>query len=268
MTLPEVTQPEVSATPGPDGRGPGRPAEGPGQPFALCEGVRALFTGRRGGVSLAPFDDLNISESAGDDPAAVASNRAHVAAACGLAPGAMAWMRQVHGASVSEMTGGPGAPTADAIYTGEPGLALGVLVADCAPVLIADPVARLVGAAHAGREGMAAGVVPALVAALAGAGADPGRMRAVIGPVICGACYEVPAQLRAKVAAVVPAAGCVTAAGTAGIDIRAGVEAQLAAAGVGKVSGDRRCTAETAGLYSYRRDGRTGRFAGLIWLAP
>ncbi len=247
---------------------PDQGAGSPWQPFELCEGVRAQFTGRRGGVSREPFAGLNLSAAAGDDLAAVARNRQLVAAACGLGPAGMAWMHQVHGSAVSRMTAGQKAPTADAIFTDVPGLALGVLVADCAPVLIADPVARLAGAAHAGREGMAAGVVPALVAALARAGAQAGQMHAVIGPAICGGCYEVPAELRARVAATVPAAGCVTAAGSAGIDIRAGVEAQLAAAGVGKVSTDRRCTAETADLYSYRRDGRTGRFAGLIWLAP
>ncbi|HTS96549.1 MAG TPA: peptidoglycan editing factor PgeF [Streptosporangiaceae bacterium] len=244
----------------------GQDAGSPWQPFELCKGVLALFTGRGGGVSRAPFAGLNLSTAVGDDPAATVRNRQLVAAACGLGAAGMSWMHQVHGCGVSRMIPGQAPPTADAMFTDAPDLALGVLVADCAPVLIADPVARLVGAAHAGRDGMAAGVVPALVAALTGAGADPGRMHAVIGPAICGACYEVPAQLRDQVAAAVPAAGSVTAAGTAGIDIRAGVETQLAAAGVGQVSGDRRCTAETADLYSYRRDGRTGRFAGLIWL--
>ena len=158
-------------------------------------------------------------------------------------------------------------PAVDALCTDVPGRPLGVLVADCAPVLIADPRARVIGAAHAGREGMAAGVVPALVRAMTGAGADPAQLRAVIGPAICGGCYEVPAQLRARIAAAVPEAGCVTRRGSPGIDVRAGVGAQLAAAGVLAVSRDPRCTAETPALYSYRRDGRTGRFAGLVWLA-
>jgi hypothetical protein len=92
-------------------------------------------------------------------------------------------------------------------------------------------------------------------------------MRAVIGPAICGSCYEVPAQLRARITGAVPEAGCVTGKGSPGIDIGSGVAAQLAAAGVRAVSRDPRCTAETPALYSYRRDGRTGRFAGLIWLA-
>ena len=144
---------------------------------------------------------------------------------------------------------------------------VGVLAADCAMVLIADGAARIVGAAHAGREGIAAGVVPALVRSMTAAGADPARMRAVIGPAICGACYEVPWQLRARIADDVPEAGCVTRKGSPGIDIRAGAAAQLARAGVRAVRQDRRCTAETPALYSYRRDGQTGRFAGLAWLA-
>ncbi len=161
----------------------------------------------------------------------------------------------------------PQAPEVDAIFTDVPGLPLGVLVADCAPVLIADPQARIVGAAHAGREGMAGGVVPALVRAMVRAGADAARLRAAIGPAICGGCYEVPVQLRERIAGVVPEAGCVTRKGSPGIDISAGVAAQLARAGLQAVSCDPRCTAETAALYSYRRDGRTGRFAGLVWLA-
>jgi YfiH family protein len=158
-------------------------------------------------------------------------------------------------------------PEADASFTDVPGLGLGVLVADCAPVLIADPEARIVGVAHAGREGMAAGVVTELLSAMSAAGADPARMHAVIGPHICGGCYEVPAELRDRIAGKVPESGCVTRKGTPGVDVAAGVEAQLARAGVAAVASDPRCTVETPSLYSYRRDGRTGRLAGLIWLA-
>ena len=247
-------------------------ADDPWLPFELAPGVLAAFTSRHGGVSAPPFDTMNLGGGVGDDPAAVAANRQLAATACGHAADAVAWMRQVHGADVAYATAGPGPadgqpPAVDALCTDAPGRPLGVLVADCAPVLIADPRARVIGAAHAGREGMAAGVVPALVRAMTGAGADPAQLRAVIGPAICGRCYEVPAQLRARISAAVPEAGCVTGRGSPGIDIRAGVGAQLAAAGVRAVSRDPRCTAETPALYSYRRDGRTGRFAGLVWLA-
>jgi YfiH family protein len=149
-----------------------------------------------------------------------------------------------------------------------PGLALGVLSADCAAVLVADPDAGIVGAAHAGREGMARGVVKALVREMAEAGADPARMSAAVGPAICGRCYEVPAALRDEVAAQVPGSACLTRAGTPGLDLHAGISGQLASLGIQTVRRDGRCTAEDPGLYSYRRDGVTGRFAALIWLTP
>jgi polyphenol oxidase len=252
----------------------------PGQPAELAPGVLVMFTGRRGGVSAPPYDTLNLGRSVGDDLAAVSANRRLAAQACGLDAGRLAWMHQVHGSTVRYATpgndedpdpagaAGPAVPEADAMYTDAAGLALGVLAADCAPVLLADPQARIVGAAHAGREGMAVGVVTELLEAMSVAGADPARIHAVIGPHICGGCYEVPEQMRARVAATVPEAGCVTRAGTPGIDVGAGVEAQLARAGVRTVTRDPRCTAETPALYSYRRDGQTGRFAGFVWLAP
>jgi polyphenol oxidase len=236
----------------------------------LGDGVLAAFSGRGGGVSAPPYDSLNLGLGTGDDPVAVAANRARLAEACGLPGDGLAWMRQVHGANVRYI--GPGstgpAEPADAMFTDQPGLALCVLVADCVPVLIADPVARIVGAAHCGREGLVAGVVPALVAAMTAAGANPARIRAVTGPAICGGCYEVPSGLQARVTATVPAASSQTRTGTPGLDIPVGVRSQLASAGVGCAIADGRCTRESADLFSYRRDGVTGRFAGLVWLAP
>jgi len=241
-----------------------------GRPAELAPGVSFLFTGRDGGVSAPPYDTLNLGGAVGDDPAAVAENRRLTARACGLPDGRLAWMRQVHGVAVRYAgtgTAGETLPEADASFTDVPGLGLGVLVADCAPVLVADPQARIVGVAHAGREGMAAGVVTELLSAMSAAGADPARMHAVIGPHICGSCYEVPAEMRDRIAGKVPEAGSETRKGTPGVDVGAGVGAQLARAGVASVARDPRCTAETPSLYSYRRDGRTGRLAGLIWLA-
>jgi polyphenol oxidase len=235
----------------------------------LGAGVFAAFSGRAGGVSGPPYESLNLGLGVGDDPEAVADNRAALAAACGLPAADLAWMSQVHGTDVCYLdasTPQPPGPV-DAIFTDVPGRALCVLVADCLPVLIADPVARLIGAAHAGREGMVAGVVPALVSAMTQAGASPARMRALTGPGICGGCYEVPAELQVRVGLAVPEACCQTLDGTAGVDIPAGVRAQLAAAGVGWVRSVPRCTKESADLFSYRRDGKTGRSAGLIWLA-
>ncbi len=235
----------------------------------LGDGVLTAFSGRSGGVSRPPYQALNLGLGVDDDQAAVLANRAALARACGLPPTGLTFMRQVHGADVwyaGTAAAQPPGPV-DAMFTDVPGKALCVLVADCVPVLIADPAARLVGAAHAGREGLVAGVVPALVTAMIAAGASAARMRAVTGPAICGGCYEVPVQMQARVSAIVPAAKCETSAGTGGLDIAAGVRAQLAEAGVASITADGRCTRESDDLYSYRRDGVTGRFAGLVWLS-
>ncbi|MCQ0020416.1 peptidoglycan editing factor PgeF [Actinomadura madurae] len=233
---------------------------------ALGGGVGAGFTARAGRRERAPYDSLNLGGAVGDDPAAVSANRRRAAAALGADPERTVFMRQVHGADVAHATSPDLPGEADAVVTTVPGLALAVLVADCAPVLLADPVAGVVGAAHSGRPGTAAGVVPALVKAMRERGAEPARMTAAIGPAACGRCYEVPAAMRDEVAAAVPAAYATTARGTPGLDIRAGVAEQLAAAGVGRVETDPRCTIEDPGLFSYRREGRTGRFAGYVWL--
>jgi len=248
----------------------------------LAPGVRTVITGRHGGVSQPPYDPLNLAISIGDDPAAVLRNREIVASACGMAPGQMVWMRQVHGTRVCY--GQPGVPReareaglpgeagrameADAVFTDLPGVMLGVLAADCAPVLLADPTSGIVGAAHSGRAGTEACVVVALVKARTCSGAEPGRMHALIGPTICGGCYCVPEELAARVVAAQPQTRCVTRSGAPGLDIRAGIAAQLAKLGVGKIAHDRRCTAETADLCSHRRDGPVGRFGALIWREP
>lgn len=228
--------------------------------------VRMAFTDRHGGVSAEPYGTRNLGGAVGDDPAAVAENRAKTAAELGLDE--IVFMRQVHGADVAYVTEPfPGEPPAlDGVFTDRPGLGLAVLVADCAPVLVADPVAGIVGGAHSGRPGTEAGVVPALVAAMAARGAEPSRMVAAIGPAVCGLCYEVPAELRDRVAARIPEAWAVTRQGTPALDLRAGIVAQLRRAGVGDVRHDARCTIETPDLYSYRRERRTGRFAGIVWL--
>ena len=150
--------------------------------------------------------------------------------------------------------------------TAEPGTVLMVRVADCVPVLLADPANGVVAAVHAGRPGLAAGVVPRAVETMRSLGAD--RLRAWVGPHVCGACYEVPEQLRAEVAAIVPEAYAVTSWGTPSLDIGAGVAAQLAAAGV-EAADVSRCTIEDEDLFSYRRQGAaSGRLAGLVWVRP
>ncbi|WP_214411854.1 peptidoglycan editing factor PgeF [Sphaerisporangium fuscum] len=226
------------------------------------------FTDRHGGVSAGPYDSRNLGGGVGDDPSAVADNRALTARGFGLDPARVVFMRQVHSPDVAYVTEpfGDDAPPLDGVHTDRPGLALAVLVADCAPVLLADPVAGLVGAAHSGRAGTVAGVVPALVEAMRSRGATD--LVAAIGPLACGKCYEVPAAMREEVGALLPEAWSATRAGTPALDLRAAITAQLARAGVSDVRHDDRCTIETADLYSYRREQVTGRFAGYVWLSP
>ncbi len=235
---------------------------------SLGTGAWGAFTDRYGGVSAPPYDELNLGHGNGDQRGAVAENRLRVATTLDLDPARVFWMRQRHGNVVAvadhQAAGEP--PSADALLTTVPGAALAVLIADCVPVLVADPVAGVVGAAHAGRAGLARGVVHALVARAAELGAHPRRLSAITGPAICGGCYEVPPGMREEVASVVPAAWCRTRGGTPALDIRAGVEQQLWRDGVGDVRSDPRCTQESPDLYSYRRDGPTGRFAGYAWL--
>jgi len=180
-----------------------------------------------------------------------------------------ALMDQVHGADVVHVDlPVPWAkrPTCDALITSRPGLSLLARAADCVPVLLADPEAGWVAAAHAGRQGLTAGVVPAAIAALRAKGARP-RV-AWIGPHVCGDCYEVPAEMRDEVAAIVPEARSTSSWGTPALDLGAGVGAQLAAAGITDVRVVDACTREDRSWPSHRRDGAAAtRFAGAIWVA-
>ncbi|MFE2642914.1 peptidoglycan editing factor PgeF [Streptomyces nigra] len=232
-------------------------------------GAHFAFTDRWGGVSAAPYEELNLGGAVGDDPRAVGANRERAAESLGLDPGDVVWMNQVHGTDVAVVDGPWGdapVPEVDAIVTTRRGLALAVLTADCVPVLLADPVAGIAAAAHAGRPGMVAGVVPAAVAAMTRLGADPARIVARTGPTVCGRCYEVPEEMRADVAAVEPAAYTETSWGTPAVDVAAGVHAQLARLGVRDRERSPVCTRESPDHFSYRRDRTTGRLAGYVWL--
>jgi YfiH family protein len=225
--------------------------------------VDLAFTDRYGGASAVPYDELNVALEGLDDLEVCAANLRLVAAE--FAPGARLFdMRQVHGGAVEVVEDRPAAarPEADALVSSEPDTLLVVRVADCVPVLLADPAAGVVGVAHAGRPGLVAGVVPAAVARMRDLGAT--AVTAWLGPRVCGACYEVPAPMQAEVGAVVPEAVATTSWGTPSLDIGAGVRAQLEALGVAVVD-VATCTRESPDLYSYRRDGaRAGRFAGLV----
>lgn len=237
--------------------------------FDTVSGAHFAFTDRWGGVSAVPYEELNLGGAVGDDPDAVRTNRELAAKSLGLDPALVVWMNQVHGADVAVVEGPWGVsdiPSVDAVVTARRGLALAVLTADCTPVLLADPVAGIAGAAHAGRPGMVAGVVPAAVAAMVELGADPARIVARTGPAVCGRCYEVPADMRADVAAVEPAAYAETSWGTPAVDVTAGAHAQLDRLGVRDREQSPVCTRESDDHFSYRRDRTTGRLASYVWL--
>ncbi|MFJ9632995.1 peptidoglycan editing factor PgeF [Streptomyces sp. NPDC091280] len=237
--------------------------------FDTVSGAHFAFTDRWGGVSAVPYEELNLGGAVGDDPEAVRTNRELAAKSLGLDPALVVWMNQVHGADVAvveEPWGTSDIPSVDALVTARRGLALAVLTADCTPVLLADPVAGIAGAAHAGRPGMVAGVVPAVVRAMVELGADPARVVARTGPAVCGRCYEVPADMRADVAAVEPTAYAETSWGTPSVDVTAGAHAQLDRLGVRDRERSPVCTRESDDHFSYRRDRTTGRLASYVWL--
>lgn len=173
----------------------------------LLGGVRHAFFGRAGGASSGVFAGLNCGQGSTDQAEAVTINRARVAEAMDVAPGALVGVHQVHSPDVVVVDAPlPARPRADGLVTRTPGLALSVLTADCQPVLLADAEAGVIGAAHAGWRGTLAGVIEATVAAMEGLGADRGRLRAAIGPTISQRAYEVGPDLMEEVLAEDPEA--------------------------------------------------------------
>jgi YfiH family protein len=224
------------------------------------EGLTRAFTSRRGGVSAAPYDSLNLGSRVGDDPADVTENRNRVASALGVP--AVAFMNQCHGADVAVIEAVPDCtPDADALVTLTPGLALAALVADCTPVLLWDVAGPAVAAVHAGRPGMMKGVVGQVVSTMRDLGAQ--SISAVVGPSVCSRCYEVPLALREEAASVTPESRAVSWTGTPAIDVAGGVVAQLHDLHV-DISWVAGCAREDLRLFSHRRDGVTGRFGGFI----
>ena len=220
----------------------------------------------------------NLALHVGDDPAEVRRRRRTIEEALELSGPGFHYMNQVHGnavAGIGAAASGPSgtpsaeaptadAPTADAMVSlGEP---LAVMVADCVPIVLvgdrAQELAPVLAVVHAGRPGVASGVVPAAVARMRELGAA--EPAAWLGPSVCGSCYEVPESMQDDVAARVPAARCTTSRGTPGLDLPAAVRSQLEAAGA-RVEYSGGCTLEDPRLFSYRRDPGTGRFAGLVW---
>jgi len=235
-------------------------------------GVRAAFTLRSGGVSAPPFDSLNLGAHVGDEAEAVAENRRRLRTQLRL-PEEPAWMEQVHGIDVLDLDalahGGAarGVVSADAALTRRAGRICTVQVADCLPVLLAARDGSAVAAAHAGWRGLAAGVLEATVQALA---VEPGQLIGWLGPGIGAAHFEVGEDVRRAFvthdAAAAAAAFTSNQRGRWQCNLAALARARLAALGVAAVFGGEWCTyADAARFFSYRRDGRCGRMAALIW---
>lgn len=244
------------------------------------DGAGVAFTDREGGRTAGPLGTLNLGRTDVDDLTALRANLAAVRAALGVGP--VVTVHQVHGTAVldvdedllagwtddawlgNSVPGGRRLRHADALVTTARGAVLAVRAADCVPVLLADPDAGVVAAAHAGRVGLATGVLTATVGAMRARGAS--AITAWIGPHICAGCYEVPEALREEFASDHPEAAATTSWGTPSIDLGATARVQLEALGCAVRPVDP-CTRETPSLHSYRRDGeRSGRQAGLVWL--
>ncbi len=244
--------------------------------WAAPANVGALMSTRQGGVSQPPFNSLNLGSGSGDEPGAVASNRARFAAALGAQP---FWLRQVHGVAVVEASRAGlalPAPQADASFTTEPGVACTVLVADCLPVLFAAANGRAVAAAHAGWRGLAAGVLQATLARLcAAAGCAPVEVAVWLGACIGPRQFEVGADVLAAFAPTPDErlTGLFKPRPRADGAMRwladlPGLARQvLHQAGVNEVASLDACTVAQPGTYfSYRRDGASGRMAAAVWL--
>ncbi|WP_179968278.1 peptidoglycan editing factor PgeF [Mycobacterium conspicuum] len=230
--------------------------------------IRRVTTTRAGGISAPPFDTFNLGDHVGDDPAAVAANRARLGAAIGLGAERVVWMNQVHGDRVEVVSepGGAALDDTDALVTKTPRLALAVVTADCVPVLLGDARAGVVGAVHAGRVGAQRGVVVRAVEAMLSLGAHVEDLSVLLGPAVSGANYEVPAAMADEVEAALPGSRTTTSAGTPGLDLRAGIACQLRGLGVTSIDADPRCTVADPSLFSHRRGAPTGRLASLVWM--
>ncbi len=229
-------------------------------------GVRVISTFRTGGASSARFASLNLGDHVGDAPAMVAENRARLVREAGL-PSEPSWLNQVHGVAVKNLDAEVAASRpADGAFTRQPGRVCAILTADCLPVLFAADSGDVVGAAHAGWRGLAAGVIEATVAAMQ---VSPDRLLAWLGPAIGPRHFEVGGEVRqafldhdaASDGAFVP-----NARGRFMADLGLLARRRLGSLGIGRIYGGGECTYSAADKYfSHRRDGNTGRQATLIW---
>ena len=227
------------------------------------EPVRALVTTRAGGVSSGRYASLNLGAKVGDDPEHVARNRA-ILRAC--LPAEPAWMRQLHGSTVAELTRASPEIEADGAVTRSEGIVCTALTADCLPVLLCDRAGKSVGIAHAGWRGLAAGIIENVVCEMP---APPESLMAYMGPGIGPKVYEVGEDVRSAFVRAHPdmePAFVPRQNGKFLADLCALARQRLVAAGVREVHGGGFCTLSESRFFSFRRDGITGRMASLIWL--
>lgn len=234
--------------------------------------IQTRVTTRSGGMSVAPYASFNLGDHVGDDPAAVAANRAALRSCLPAEP---LWLKQVHGRGIAVASQAVGVPEADGGVSRHAGRVCAVLTADCLPVLFCDRAGTAVAAAHAGWRGLAAGVLEAAVEAMA---VEPGEILAWLGPAIGPQAFEVGEEVRQVFMAHDPAAMQAFVPSTLTrhssinsrkwlADIYSLARQRLALVGVKQVFGGDFCTyGDAARFYSYRRDGVTGRMASLIWL--
>ena len=226
-------------------------------------GIRACVTTRAGGVSLAPFDSLNLGDHVDDDPLAVAANRQRLTHIFDVQP---AWLSQVHGVVVAPASPGR-VVEADASWTSTPGIACTVMTADCLPALFCNRAGTRVAAAHAGWRGLAAGVLEATAKSL---NVEPQEVLVWLGPAIGPTAFEVGGEVREvfvkdlplSAAAFVPSVN----PGRFMADIYELARLRLARCGITAVYGGGYCTVTDPRFFSYRRSPRTGRFASLVWI--
>jgi YfiH family protein len=239
---------------------PGLSADWPAAP-----GIRTWQTLRTGGVSAGSWASLNLGTHVGDDPVAVASNRARLVRELEL-PAEPRWLEQVHGCRILDLDRGETGP-ADGAVTATPGQVLTVMTADCLPVLLAARDGSRIGVAHAGWRGLAAGVLEAAIAAL---GHAPGELLAWLGPAIGQAAFEVGDEVReAFITAATGAAAAFrpNSRGRWQADLHALARERLRRSGVARVYGNPQCTfSDPKQYFSHRREAPCGRMASLVWI--
>lgn len=236
----------------------------------LPSGVEAWQTCR--GIGPMPYGGFNLGQHVGDDPAMVTANRNHLLA---VLPAQPVWLNQVHGTRVLELPTASNEVSleADAVMTNAPGVVCAVMTADCLPVLLADKAGRVVGAAHAGWRGLAAGVLEALVHKMtASVHGQPEDLLAWLGPAIGPAVFEVGDDVRDAFVSLDAANGTYFKSGAAGkwlADLPGIATAKLTAMGLSTITPSGCCTyTQSDRFYSFRRDQVTGRTATMIWIKP